>query len=327
MLYKARLLKTALLTFALLTSIVTFFFTTPFFISPSYARLQDTPSLEVTILEPFSAGPWDLAAGSPLSLQTKNGLTQALFLSKVVYPQSKQAHYMFLDLNRSRVYWANESQVTWKTKNNKNPYSNKTQVTLNPYAQVGNTCAAYGIFHYFLQKKISKPDQGKMKEVLNTEQERTQLLAQAISQYYVDRPNHASFLGVYKRLGESLGLSCRMHSLNSLSKITSLIQEKLLQSNPVLLGFNIGSDMVESSYPVYDEQDLTSFDERLWVPRRRGQKLGGAHAIVLSAYFEMDQRPYAVVIDSDWEEPRIWDISKYLNSKVPLNELEVYSCD
>lgn len=284
-------------------------------------------TIEVEVKESKSAGPWKLAAGTKLKIQTKNGPADALFLSEVVDPQSSTHHFMFLDLNRSRVYWAKESDVRWKLNGVRKNLENQLQPAINPYEQIGGTCAAYGMFHYFLQKKLSGTGSSKIEGSLNSEQERTQLLATAIDEYYIERPGRASLANVHKRIGENFNLKCRQHQVSSLDRAIKLIQDKLQNANPLFVGFNLGPDMVTSSYPVYDYQDLSAYDDRLWVPRQRGQRNIGGHTVVLSAYFELNGLPYAVVIDSNWEEPRVWDISKYLNQTTALKEVEFYSCD
>ena len=68
-------------------------------------------------------------------------------------------------------------------------------------------------------------------------------------------------------------------------------------------------------------------DTRLWIPRKIGERNGGGHAIVAAAAFTSMGRRKVLVLDSNWSEPRVWDLDKYLGQKAAISEMVFHHCD
>jgi hypothetical protein len=62
------------------------------------------------------------------------------------------------------------------------------------------------------------------------------------------------------------------------------------------------------------------------VPRKTGERSGGGHSIVAASFFMLGDRPEVIVVDSDWSEPRIWDLNDYLDARTAIQEVEFISC-
>ena len=75
---------------------------------------------------------------------------------------------------------------------------------------------------------------------------------------------------------------------------------------------------------LYDQN--SDLDNRLWIPRKSGERNNGGHSIVAAGAFELNNRTYLVMIDSDWSEPRVWDMDSFLNDRTVLNEIDFISC-
>jgi hypothetical protein len=58
---------------------------------------------------------------------------------------------------------------------------------------------------------------------------------------------------------------------------------------------------------------VTSTYENL--PHKVGQRANNGHAIVAASAFVAKGRRKVLELDSDWSEPRVWDLDKYLGSK------------
>jgi hypothetical protein len=73
-------------------------------------------------------------------------------------------------------------------------------------------------------------------------------------------------------------------------------------------------------------QKNAELDSRLWIPRKIGQRNSGGHSIIAVGSFDLNQKTYLLMLDSDWSEPRIWDMDSFLNDKTALDEVEFVSC-
>ncbi|NDG85635.1 MAG: hypothetical protein EBX52_11460 [Proteobacteria bacterium] len=167
-----------------------------------------------------------------------------------------------------------------------------------------------------------------LRAVFSNEQGRTQFLVRAINDYYIATQHRSSILGILRGYGKEFGLRCELKVFGDGASAIQYISEKNSRGVPVLISFYIGPQMATSDFTL---QDLSAgrflLDSRLWTPRKIGERNSGGHSVVAIASFEAKGRPRFLMLDSDWEQPRVWDADRYFGERTKMPEVEFYSCE
>ena len=261
-----------------------------------------------------------VGVGSRLTLQSNSKISSGIFLGKLIDPKGTLNQFMILNESSARIDYVNRENLVM------GKYS--FQPILKPYDQIGGTCTGYAINHYFQQMLWSGFEgNGNLRAQLSTEKGRTQLLVDAINEYYLVLQHRYSLVGVMNKIAANYGFRCKSKSFqDSFSAIQHLLNE-LSTGNPLILSFSIGPNMVNAPVQLFDYQNPGhELDHRLWVPRKIGERNAGGHSVVAASLFQYQGRPFLLMLDSDWSEPRIWDVSAYLTDKTALNEVEFITC-
>jgi len=119
--------------------------------------------------------------------------------------------------------------------------------------------------------------------MMSSDRTRLQFLEEAIDIYYLQ--NRINLTNMMKRFGKRFGTSCKGHTFNSSKDVSDFLFTKAQEGKPLLIDFNIGPEMVSSSYEVRDYEKPVAIDPRLWVPREVGQRNAGGHVIVAVGSF------------------------------------------
>jgi len=242
-----------------------------------------------------------------------------VFLGSAYTPANQFSYKMILNSKSDTVYFVDSDQF----KNNENE-----QRVLDLYEQAGGTCSAYAINNFLHQWKLnnSKPET-KIAEKLKDEEGRTQILAEAIHEYYLNLKRQYSINGILNGFGKKMGFKCTKASFDNVDALKEMMIEKLDLNVPLLISFNIGPSMYNGPFQIKDYKNLNKeIDQRLWLPRKVGERNSGGHSIVIADYFEYKKKTYLVVIDSDWTEPRLWDLDEVLTLKTAIDEIELITC-
>jgi hypothetical protein len=243
-----------------------------------------------------------------------------MFMGRMVKHNGVATDYLFLDLQKTRVYMVD----TRNTKFSSSP--GRTQPVVKPLDQYGGTCAAFAITHFWKQMYwAGYHGNAAFGQASTTEEGRTKLLEETISRYYMD--HRVTMNSVMTNYGKRFGFNCKRMTFMTGSDAADFIYKKAVQGKPVLMEFDIGPNMTESTYEVVDYENPATPDPRLWIPRKVGMKNAGGHAIVAAAAFSVFGRKKIVVLDSDWTEPRIWDAERYLGAKTAMKTMGFYSCN
>jgi hypothetical protein len=254
-------------------------------------------------------------AANGSATQKVNGV----FLGKIINPDSSMSGYMLLDETNAVVYFAKKENVE------AGRYS--FQPILKPYDQIGGTCTGYAIDHYFQQMYWSGfPGDGQLYTEISTEKGRTQLLVDSINEYYFVLQHRYSLVGVMNKMGLRFGFKCKMKQFNEVGAATAYLQNQVKAGLPVMVSFLTGTNMVDAPFTMSQYENRIPLDNRLWVPRNKGDRKSGGHSVVAAAYFENKGRPTLLMLDSDWAEPRLWDIQSYFNAKTAIEEVEFITC-
>lgn len=285
----------------------------------SFSALAQEVSVKVTnrIKNPL----FDLGIGSSVEMTYSSGksVKDALFVGKLVDQENDTIEYLFLDLKKTRISMIDPSNVEGFRKT-------RAQAIVKPIDQKGSTCAAYGFFHFWNQTfAVGIKGNTELNDTMNSDRRRLQFVEEAIDIYYLQ--NKTNITTIMKNYGKRFGFTCKNNKFTDPKKAADFIFERTSQGKPVLLDYNIGPDMVTSSYEVIDFEKPLSPDPRLWVPRQRGERNSGGHVIVAAAAFVANGKPKVMVVDSDWSEPRVWDLEKYFAKKTAVSEMGFHTCD
>jgi len=283
---------------------------------------SETGPVSVQVESKVASPLYDFGAGSNVKLSFSGGRAdaEALFLGQLMDQNGTVTDDLFLDLQKTRVYLVDTDHVRFDE-----PVG-RMQTILKPMSQWGGSCAAYAITHFWKQLyRVGFHVNPAFTETCDTEEGRTHLLEETIDRYYLDaRVTMNSIMNSY---GKRFGFRCHRSTFKTGAEASDFIFREISAANPVLIEFDIGPNMVTSTYEVVDYENPAAIDSRLWLPRQVGSRNSGGHAIVAVAGFKAFGREKAVVLDSDWDEPRIWDIEKYLSAKTAMKTMGFYTCE
>lgn len=256
-----------------------------------------------------------------MSADGKRTIPSAQFLGRMVMQDGRAQEFLVLDESHKRVLLIDYKNIEMKSG------KTKSQAILSPIDQVGGTCAAYAFMHFWQQMYWSGFKGTKDFDfMMSDERERLKLFEESLGRYYMDRRVTANSL--MSSYGKRFGFRCKSYKFDNAKKAADYVFEKTSKGRPVVIEFNIGGDdMVDSDYVLQDYESRKKMDPRLWIPQQKGQKLSSGHSIVGAAAFVSNGKRKILVLDSNWTEPRVWDLDSYIGPKTLMNELGFYSCN
>jgi hypothetical protein len=278
--------------------------------------------INASVTNAISVGKFKVGIGSHLNIKSRdsNLAGKSLFLGTSVHPDGSASYQMFLNTKTNKIFFI-ETSIFGKSNPN-------FQTVLDPFPQAGGTCTGYAMYDYLMQTNLSGfTGTGELAKEVSTEDGRTTLLVEAINRYYLMMTHRYSIKGIMNGFGKIYGFTCNTLKTDSYEKAKNKILSTLNLGSPVIISFNTGPKMVDSPFPMeLYQQPNPEMDGRLWIPRKVGERNSGGHTIVAAAAFSHNNKTYMVMIDSDWSEPRIWDMDDYLNQKTALDEVEFITC-
>ncbi len=109
---------------------------------------------KMTVKSAQAIGPFPLGVGSAVQVEFPNQeIIDGIFLGDLIEPKGNVPKRMFLDSNKKKIFLIPKKDLEVPTEFQSQNHS--AQMILNPYAQVGGTCGAYAMFHFFLQNLLS----------------------------------------------------------------------------------------------------------------------------------------------------------------------------
>lgn len=287
-----------------------------------FAALAADP-ITVQIDQPVAQGAFSVGVGSKVSilLPGQSDSHAGLFLGKVTAGDGSTDSFMFWDETANTVDYvpANLVQIP----------DDGLQNIFKLYDQAGDTCTAYAIYDFLEQLHQSGfVGNGALAQTLSTEKGRTQLLVDAVSQYYLEPQHQNSASGILNGFGKQYGFSCKAKFFQGAESIRTFILSRLAAGFPVPVGFWIGPDMFNAPTKMIDFANPSEkVDNRLWIPRQIGERNSGGHTVVAVASFVENGHLQLLMLDSDWDAPRIWDFDKIFVAKTAFKEIEFDACD
>jgi hypothetical protein len=270
----------------------------------------------------IEVGNFEVGIGSDINLKTNNAKVSgpAVFLGNVIAPDGTNLYQMYLTKADKKVYYIDAKNFSKDI--------SKLQTVLDPIPQAGGTCVGYAMDNFLQQTNLSGfVGNGELAGALSTEEGRTNLLVDAINRYYLVPQHKNSIVGILSAYGKMFDFKCKKLMTDSYEKAKSNLLENLKAGQPVVVSYFIGPEMAKSPFglKMFDSKD--AMDDRLWAPRKIGERNAGGHGVVAAGTFELDGKDYMVMVDSDWSEPRVWDMDAFLNDpKTALSEIEFISC-
>ena len=264
---------------------------------------------------------FDFGIGSKveLAIKSKNEKAPAVFLGRLVDQSNTTLKFLFLNEKKTRISMIDSANITGFRKS-------RSQAIISPVDQMGSTCSAYGFFHFWNQMHVAGfSGLAEMGSIMSSERKRLQFLEEAIDLYYIQ--NKINITTLMKNYGKRFGFRCTNNHFTDPKKAVDFIYEKASEGRPILIDFNIGSDMVASSYELIDFENPVTLDMRLWIPRKIGERAKDGHIIVAAAAFLANGRKKVLILDSNWAEPRVWDLDRYLGKKVAVKEMGFHTCN
>jgi hypothetical protein len=277
--------------------------------------------VSVRIKFPIKHEIFSLGIGSKLQItfNHKNEKREAIFLGRMVDQEKNTMEFLFLDEAKTRISMIDPENVEGLRKA-------QTQPIISPIDQMGATCTAYGVFHFWNQMYVSNfKGTSELEATMNSDRKRMQLLEEVIDIYYIQKKFNLTSL--MRKLGKRFGFQCKARPMKNAKDAVDFLYREAQRGKPILIDFNIGGDMVSSSYEVTDYETPVNKDPRLWIPRIVGQRSSSGHVIVGAASFESRGRKKLLVLDSNWTEPRVWDLKRYVSRKTAVEEIGFHTCE
>lgn len=280
-------------------------------------------AVDFKITNAAETGPFSVAVGSEMELKSddKRLSGPAVYLGNAIRPDGDSTYQMFLMKKSKNVYYVESTEFNKR-------FTSKYQTIFDLYEQMGGTCTGYAIYDFLFQTNLAGfTGTGELAKILSSEEGRTNLLVDAVNEYYLTPQHRYSINGIMNKYGKKFGFKCSTFKSEDYTKVKTKILAQIKSGFPVLVSFDIGPKMVKSPFKIeMSEQKNGELDNRLWIPRKTGERNSGGHSIVAAASFEFENKTYLVMIDSDWSEPRIWDMDSYLNQKTDLGAVEFTTC-
>jgi hypothetical protein len=284
--------------------------------SPAFAQ-----EVSVRIKSPVRHPNFSFGIGSKVELtfNSKSEKKSAIFIGRMVDQDKNTVEFLFLDENKTRISMVNPENIEGLRKF-------QSQPVISPIDQVGSTCTAYGVFHFWNQIYVSKyKGTPELEATMQSDRKRMQLLEEVIDIYYIN--NKINLTTLMNKLGKRFGFKCKSHPMADAKSVVAFLFQMATLGKPILIDFNLGPDMVSSTYEITDYETLFNKDPRLWIPRKVGERNVSGHVIVAAASFVSRGRKKLLVLDSNWTEPRVWDLEKYVSKNTAVKEMGFHTCE
>ena len=284
--------------------------------------LSALAGLKLKVIKSVSSSDFALAIGSEVEFSDseKQQTLPAVFLGRMPSHPHFGEEILLLNKKSGKVMMVDgkgrETSIS----------RSRMQPLVSTIDQAGETCAAYAIYHFWLQlNEMGRMGNGELNKAVALEKGRMKLLEESIISYYFSRTFrlHNSL----KKFGERFGFNCKERIFQDTDKARSFIFENARNAIPVIIEFNIGAEMVTTANPLIDYETNEKPDPRLWIPRKRGEKNVAGHVVVAAGAFTDKAKNKVMILDSNWNEPRIWDLNDYITLKTAIKEMVFHKCE
>lgn len=245
-----------------------------------------------------------IAPGSIADLKTPRGTFKDLiFLGRLFSQDGLSNELIFYSSQDKKVYLVdlNDTDLSF-------PQQEDSLGSLHPLVksrnQVDATCSAYTMFNCFRQMKLQGSTALDSANQLEDEGRRQDLLVGLVFNIYAKNGSSFDVLSNY-----ATGFGYKVFDIPRDKEFGTKILSYLKMGWPVVLNFDISPTMDQTQHPIYDLKNEKEFDRRLWLPRKAyTTPIGGRHAVLaLAAIEDQTGKTKIVVMDPNWQVPRLWD--------------------
>ena len=287
---------------------------------PVAALAADPISVQVD--QPIAQGAYVVGVGSKVSISLP-GQSQShpgMFLGKVTARDGGTDSFMFWDEMAGQIDYVPAALVKIA--------DDSLQSIFKLYDQEGGTCTAYAIDDFMEQLSLTGfVGTGALAQTLSTEQGRTQLLVDAVSQYY---------------LSLSIAIRRSVSSMGSERNLDSNARRRHLKTPNRFGSFCWISSRQDIRWPWVlisartcsmrrFRSSITQILPSLSIIgcgfRGRSAESSGGHTVVAVASFIANGKLELLMLDSDWDAPRVWDFDSVFVPKTAYSEIEFDICD
>jgi hypothetical protein len=281
-------------------------------------------AVRMDLVSPASQAGAAIGVGSRIRLEFEGDPRprSGLFLGDLVAANGRAEQRMLLDLDRKKVVILNRNEVLA-------PRAHYQKI-VRPYDQVDGTCTGYAMDHMMEQIARNRlAGNEALQAQFSSEKGRTQFLVRAINDYYISTVHRTSIRGILRTYGAEFGLNCILRKFQDPARAMAHVAEQVMAGTPVLVSFDIGPNMYDADLPLMTltGSKASRLDGRLWLPRKIGERNSGGHSVVAVAAFEALGKKRLLMLDSDWAEPRIWDLEQALGGRTDIEAVEFHSCN
>lgn len=278
--------------------------------------------VRMKVVRAVKSANFEIGIGSQVELNfvQSNKVGQAIFLGRMLGHEQFKDEMFFLDERKTRIYMVDTKSIrTTATKS-------RAQNLISTIDQAGETCAAYALYHFWIQSAaVGLKGNGTLYPVATSQMSRMKLLEESITRYYMGRS--FDIKPIMKEFGSRFGFTCKERKFTTTAPAMDYVFTQASMGRPVIMEFYIGNQMVTSDFEIQDYETKVELDPRLWTPRRIGIRNAGGHAIVAAGAFISQGRRKLMVLDSNWNEPRVWDVENYLGGKTAISEMIFHHCE
>jgi hypothetical protein len=281
--------------------------------------IAEAQEVKLKVLSRVKVLDYELASGSRVELQIEGRQEPmvGVFVGRMINHPVQADEFLFLNEKSERVLMIDLKRIRSSVS------KSKMQPLISTVDQAGETCAAYAIYHLWYQTSVTK-GVGELLETFAQENSKLKFLEESLVKYYMGKTFELN--SILNSFGKRFQYKCQKKtfedSLSAIDHVFSITQ----QATPVLMEFDIGRDMATSLHPLKDFETNQVFSASLWAPRKRGERRSGGHAIVAAASFIFKGKRKLAVLDSNWNEPRIWDVEDFLAGKAVIPEMTFHHC-
>jgi hypothetical protein len=278
--------------------------------------LPGQAGVKLNILRPVNNPLYQLGIGSFVEIEHDKETMRGTFLGRMVNHEIFSEEFLLMDEKSGKVFLINSH--SFRNKSRMHPL-------ISTIDQTGSTCAAYAIYHLWQQNnELYSAKSPELNKTFVQERTRMKLLEEAISRYYLGRSVNLNL--ILNKFADRFNFKCIVKTFKDVAKAKQFVYDRTQEAQPVMIEFNIGPSMAISTHGLQDFETGTVFDNNLWVPRKKGEKNKGGHVVVAAGSFQVNGKPKVMVLDSNWNEPRVWDLSDYFPASTAIEEMIFHTC-
>lgn len=183
----------------------------------------------------------------------------------------------------------------------------KVEPIVRSINQEGGTCAAYAIFNNIHQLlALGSIGNGLVVRRFESEAARNKTYVWIDQKYYGDGDHR----GAENEVAAELGYEISRLDSSSPQALAASIRHSSGMGWPMLLYFSVDAKMSQTPYTIFHHGTKETASRRLWLPRRDYVRKGGHQINVFRSFVDLEGREWLVVVDSNWQAPRLWPIQE-----------------